>query len=648
MADRYIDHGIYTYAAVPVWGVPQEGDGTTPDAATASATCSVDLSAAAFVSGTSQVSVMGCTGIPITASANGATNIQFSAVLTTMIDNIVTVINTLATATIAARPAGWATPQVRDAVFARRVGNTIELMTRSGSASWNGLNAITWAGVTGAASGVWAGGSGGCWGYIFNSKEIGAAGVLWPSAQAQGAYSSLNQPLAGLPSADDTTWARARDNFLVYVGSVRYMQFRANLCVDSTGVIWPSAAGKRLLIGQDTSSGYGNALHFQPLAPRIVWSATSRGGLVIWNCSNSSSHSINFTISTAVGGRSFSFRNVLFLDEATSGSLYQNAVISFGVDSAAGAAVSFNFLGGCEYRCMRAVTNIGLFAYGNTGNKNVIAIDDLDFVFPAASGIQLGMIPIGDQWSLRASNVRMSSPATFALVRRGGSSQNWAADCQVDNIRGFDTRLVTTVGNQGAFGGASAGMDRQWAIMTNIGPDSGYRIEGNTHIVDWLPGNQYPSLDCTTPGGTGWSWRWGWSGDTNLWSNRPHTNVVRLNARSIAGTAVRTVSLEMLVPSGMELDTSLISLRVSYEGTAGMGCAMNASPLYTGAPIVPIPASDAVWDKGAYPSYVPIRLSIETPTAVLGGSDMVVELVCSGPCPGGANSLFVNPRVSIT
>lgn len=647
MADRYLVHGAYTYAATPTWGVPQEGDGTATTASTAAATCAVDLSGATFVSGSSTISVMGATALTVSGSANSATNVQYSATLTTMIDNIVTVINTLATATIVNRPAGWHNPQIRDAVFARRVGNTIELMTRSGSASWNTLTAITWANVSGASAGTWSGGAGGCWGWLFNDL---AQGTIWPSAWAQGTYSSLDLPLAGLPSFADSTYAQANNQSIsLNTGGARSITFRTNLCVDSTGLIWPSAAGKTLTILLPGGTGHNTTMSLLTVADRQVFSATSKGGLIIRDSTVSSNHGISFTIQTT--GRSVAFRNVLFWDDSSGAFPLTSAAISFIVNAAMGNTAVFSFLGGCEYRSTRAVSSISLFGYGNTGAQHAIIMDDFDFTFPAASGIQLGLIPVGDQWSVRVSNVRMSSPATFQLARRSTTGGNTAARSgfvQIDNVRGFDMRVVSAIGHQAAFGAGTAGLDRQFSIMTNAGTDSAFRIEGNTHIVDWLPGNQYPSLDCTTPAGTPWSWRWGWSGDTNLWVCRPQTNVLRLNARSIAGNAARTITLELLVPPSLGLDTSLVSMRVAYEGPAGLAEVDNTTPLFCGVTPVALAASSAVWDKGAYPTYVPVKLTLTTPTAVTGGSDMSIELVCSGPCPGGANSLFVNPTVSVT
>ena len=190
----------------PAWGVPQDGDGTAKTASTASATASWTLNAATAAAGAT-ISVMGAV---LTCVASGATNNQFNAGTgTTLIDNIVTAINRAGnTVTVAAQADGWATPKVQDAVFARRTGNNLEVMTRAGSATYNGLTAMTHTGLTGTvpANPTWSGGSGGCWGYVFNHRA-----TIWPSAVAVGAYGiwATNRPHAGVMNGGDVVKARA-------------------------------------------------------------------------------------------------------------------------------------------------------------------------------------------------------------------------------------------------------------------------------------------------------------------------------------------------------------------------------------------------------------------------------------------------------
>lgn len=162
--------------STPAWNVAQEGDGTTTGAATP-ATVSVDMSAWTFVSGSSTFSVLGCTALTISASANSATNAQYSATYSTMLANIVAAIN-LATANAVNVPAGWTATQVRNTVWARANGNNLELMTRAGSASWNGLTVLSFTNVTGSSAQTLSGGAGGAWGHALTPTPY----TYWPSA----------------------------------------------------------------------------------------------------------------------------------------------------------------------------------------------------------------------------------------------------------------------------------------------------------------------------------------------------------------------------------------------------------------------------------------------------------------------------------
>lgn len=189
-----------------MWAIPQEGDGTASTKATASATFSVNMSTWTFTSGSSSFSVMGCTALTISAAANSATNAQYSATYATMLANIVAAIN-LATAVVTNIPAGWTpTTKVRDAVFARVNGSSLEVMTRSGSASYNGMTAMTFTNVTSSSTKTWASGSGGCWGWLFNHRA-----TIWPSLVAIGGYGvwAAQNPLAGTIAPGDVVKVRA-------------------------------------------------------------------------------------------------------------------------------------------------------------------------------------------------------------------------------------------------------------------------------------------------------------------------------------------------------------------------------------------------------------------------------------------------------
>lgn len=204
----------------PTWGSAQEGDGTATGTAT-SATVSVDFSGGTATAGNT-LSIMGAT---LTCVASGAGANQFNAGTgTTLIDNIVDAINrTSNTVTIAAQATGWATPKLQDAVFARRAGNNLEIMTRAGSAQYNS-SSFTHSGISGVSGAPWSfsGGAGGAWGHLVNATYTSTGGLIWPSGQGFCAYGVLvgTKPHAGVINAGDDVYMRGKRAIAMYYCTV--------------------------------------------------------------------------------------------------------------------------------------------------------------------------------------------------------------------------------------------------------------------------------------------------------------------------------------------------------------------------------------------------------------------------------------------
>lgn len=199
-----------------VWGTPIDGDGQGVAPATSAAIASIDFTNTTVPSSGAVLSVMGCTAIPITTAANSATNIQWSATLSTLLANIVTVINTLATATVADVPTNWNTHQVRNVVLARVVGSTIELMTVSGSELYNGRVAISVAGVSPSnITAYWSGGTSGCWGLVLSQQNVGPSGNLDYRTAGVGVFQQ-GGVIAGSIDPGDTVYLRSDKD--IYIG----------------------------------------------------------------------------------------------------------------------------------------------------------------------------------------------------------------------------------------------------------------------------------------------------------------------------------------------------------------------------------------------------------------------------------------------
>lgn len=189
--------GIYGGPSViPDWAVPQDGDGLAKDPSTSAATASIVFSG--VPSGT--LSVCGVTVSPSWgASADSAANA------------LATAIN--ASTAVASSALFSMSPKLCNAVYARgpstgAPSGTCQLMTRTGSATFNGQVAIahTLTNVNaGASSLTFSGGISGCWGWLLNPAK------MWPSLQPELSYGLLtaNTCYAGLPEPGDTIHIRS-------------------------------------------------------------------------------------------------------------------------------------------------------------------------------------------------------------------------------------------------------------------------------------------------------------------------------------------------------------------------------------------------------------------------------------------------------
>lgn len=276
-------------ALAPAWGVAQEGDGTASTAATA-ATVSIALSAATAAAGAT-FSIMGAV---LTCVTSGAATNQFNAGTgATLVANLVAAINrTTNTSILVAQAAGWATPKIQDAVFARINGvtTTLDIMTRAGSAQYN-TSTVTTAGFTGGTFGpyTFSGGAGGAWGALNNTLS-----TTLPSAVAANAYGVWGSAsvMAGVQAAGDRINVRAGNKLLWCIGN-GYPAIGPPATIGSSaapveyvvddGTVWPADAPNPLLeirhIGtitnQFTSVNFNGASGFTALTAKRYSSGAS-------------------------------------------------------------------------------------------------------------------------------------------------------------------------------------------------------------------------------------------------------------------------------------------------------------------------------------------------------------------------------------
>ena len=182
---------------MPVWGSAQDGDGTASTAGTP-ATASIVFTGAPS---TGSIAVCGVSLSP-----------TWGASATTAADALATAIN--ASTTTITGPASFnRLSQLRNHIYARgpstgAAAGTCEIMTRQASAAHAGLTAITHTlnNVSSGGTITFSGGTGGCWGYLFNPTV-----TAWKSAVAVGGYGiwAAALPYCGALDAGDVVKVRS-------------------------------------------------------------------------------------------------------------------------------------------------------------------------------------------------------------------------------------------------------------------------------------------------------------------------------------------------------------------------------------------------------------------------------------------------------
>jgi len=181
--------------AVPVWGSAQDGDGTASTAGTPS-TASIVFTGAPT---TGSIAVCGVTLSP-----------TWGASATTAADALAAAIN--ASTTTITGPATFTTlSQLRNHLYARgpstgAAAGTCEIMTRQAAAHTGTAITHTLNNVSSSGTIAFSGGTGGCWGYLFNPVV-----TAWKSGVAVGGYGiwAAAVPYCGSMAAGDIVKVRS-------------------------------------------------------------------------------------------------------------------------------------------------------------------------------------------------------------------------------------------------------------------------------------------------------------------------------------------------------------------------------------------------------------------------------------------------------
>lgn len=636
------------------WGVPQEGDGTASTAATASATVSIDLSAATAAAGNT-ISIMGAT---LTCVASGATVNNFNAGSgATLVANLVAAINrTTATATITAQATGWATPKIQDAVYAR-VGSpttTLEIMTRAGSAQYN-TSQVTTSGFTGGTFGpyTFSGGSGGCWGYLVNHYP------QWPSSVAISIYGVFAGAITGMPIAGtmgnatiggDTVrvrsgksiWYNSQSTVGCYGGGSRTQPLEIQF---DDGTSWPADGSTPVFTFTATYFTNYTSINLAPSAGpaniRAPRYADGTRGLVFTVTPTSSGYL------TAYGYSSTTWTNVDFNTYPSTSVFAQ--FVQYGNDG-----VYANRFIGCRWKhrmnaqflsfsTSRGMTEFMDCEFDNTGTPTPNS--------GAFAAIGAGHTN-GTEWIFEACKFT-GFPSTSRLFSVGQSTV-------------YSTRVIfsnCSWGNLGSKGPVTLPISqgqRSYCYVSGFS-QTGTRdffINQGGGFVDWDASGGYPTCNAKLMDGTtGWSIKVIPTTDTIKISRNNPLELPRIGkimpTNALLTEGVRTLKIQLAVEQTLTLTKQDISLMVVYEDTAGVLQVIDSyDPSATA-----LDTSTATWssESGGQVAFYPgpvlhnkKEFSITTPTAVKAETEVGIFVRFGFSVTDSTKTIFVDPDIAVT
>lgn len=649
MAIKYCDHGAYgAYAAIPTWGAAQDGDGT------------------AIGVGTPSTASVVFTGIPSSGSIF-ILGVVVTATWATSADNcanlLATAINALTTTAVG--PASLTIKsQVRNHVYARGPANgapagTCQIMTRQASASHAGLVAFTHTlnNVSSAATVNFAGGTGGCWGYLFNH-----AATIWPQAVAIAGYGvwAAAMPYAGALLAGDIV--KVRSNKTVALGN------------NPTMTTAPAAMGT-----------LSNPIRFD-IDNGTEWPADGATPVLQFNCTASAGGGYGFTFGSATSISSF-----LHIKGVTYPSGNKNLVFSASTTGAqiniAYQNVSLNMparFENVEWQALGtpATTSSTVTATGLNNSSNAYqsaSFVNCRFVWPGQSTAIINMGNGGysyraDFYGCEFVATAMVTAATFCITLFNNNTHRLLLDsCKftgfVTGSRLFAASSTTTgnntailrncaLGNVNTLGpntltSASGEMEageRGVFITSQYGYHEFVYERAGRVYVEWVYAKQRPTLNATLHDGlTPWSI---YAVPTTVAAQiGKHAPVeipiickqIPANADLVQGA--RTLTLNFLLESTVTWTKRDISVVLTYSNTDGTVAIFDTYDPDASA----LDASTASWSALAWGglSWNRKQFQVTTPTAVLPSSQIGVVVRFHTAATADTTGVIIDPEVLV-
>lgn len=649
MADGYVDHGAYASAlgATPTWGVPQEGDGSATAASSAASVASV-----VFGSVPSSGALSICGVSPSMSGVTGAANVDAAA------NALASNINATTTAVGASVAVG--TPRLQNLVFARgpaggAPAGTCEIMMRVGSTTLNHATnsnvAITHTFNTSPTITQFAGGVGGCYGWLINDVAVGVSG--FHTAGTYGVAVATPYVRTFTPTEADFIYVRTGSGKTVTMPNGISLS-RGNLgwplnLVFDTNTKWTGDSGNGVfeLRLKANSSGF---VYFRPEngggsgAPnRTTYSCLKRKNFkVALSVTNSSSTAALFDSAGCFVGRGIEFSEWESPGSLASIIFHANNVSTLRLEDC-GFSFDAYQRNNLQYGPRFNLSSSGgghLAVVGGAFKVNLVGVPPDTFgLFTVSSAIASGSYGI----DILFDHVAFSSGSATKLK---AFTSNPAV---VDNYAHIVFNECSGIALSGTAIGMQAAANHQRQSKNNgvmfIGGDVGaeQRFEYRNGIAEWNPGASpaQPTLGATQFDGTPYSIRLYWLGTSSMSQFTPfgYTSS-RLNRLA---DGIRTVVQEIAYDTTRGIDGRLLAARLSYideDGIARVQNTWGTDPA----------SSSASWTGlGSWANFAARKFTFTTEYPAKQWTRVNVEVYVVGQAPGGGNTdIFIDPEPSIT
>lgn len=667
MADFYCDHGAYVDAlgSEPTWGVPQEGDGFSPNPATSASVAEIRILASPTASET--ITIAGAT---ITAGASLGTNIfARGANPGETAANIAMLINSgMFTATVGsgvAHNVGIAPTanQGRNMFYARvkpEAANTVQIMFRIGSEALNHANnsnvAITSSGwATPPTITQFSGGTSGCFGWFFNSAALGPGSSI--AAATYGVMMSKPTVVRGATPANsvfalseaDIIWNRSGVGKLVSFtipGNTSRVANANNYHIRTdSNTKWTSDPGDGVFEFRITNNA--NAVRVfsvvHDTCTRGKLSAERQSGFLInGRIMGGSGSALIFGTNVSTG--LFEANNITIAEDPTSVRAGFSCVPT--LEGATGNIICRDTVFSMLRSSTTARTLIGI---GTTTASQNYEFDNCEFRFnytgtaPPSAPLFTVRGDTSTRRRCRISGGRITGLGAYTQPVFGASTA-WASTGPVEVIA--EGLFGSDVGVNGLApwgvpgGGSGAETRRVFVSVPTLG--GSWRYETMTGAADWVNDGSFPTLNGRTPGNIPHSMRMYWLPGAE--QDRIYGFIappLRQQSRGADGT--KTIVVELFVPSSIAFDPFNLSARLRYVDTTNQVRLMTL----TGANLA---TSSATWNNtSAYPGHVARRLTYVTAHPVRQYTEITVEIGIYGPSPTGSMAfLFVDPGFTVS